>query len=223
MIKLKNVSKSYRAGAETRVILDDVSVEFPTGVSVGILGLNGSGKSTLLRIIGGVEASDHGTIEKDIRASWPIGFTGAIHQLMTGRENARFVARIYGKSPHKIAEFAEKFTELGTYFDLPLKTYSSGMKARLAFAVSMAAEFDCYLVDEVISVGDIRFNLKYRRAFRERAKGASVILASHNPQTIKDECEIAGVLHDGKFRLYDTVDIALTEYRNIALYSEDYR
>jgi capsular polysaccharide transport system ATP-binding protein len=221
VIELRNISKAYRAGTELHPVLDDISVTFPTGVSVGILGLNGAGKSTLLRIIGGVEAPDRGIVRKDVRVSWPIGFSGALHGLMTGRENARFVARIYGKSPDKIARFAEDFTELGIYFDMPVKTYSSGMRARLAFAVSMAAEFECYLVDEVIAVGDERFNHRYRRAFRTRTKGASIILATHNAQTLKQECEIAAVLNEGHLEMHESVDAALAAYREIAVYSED--
>lgn len=218
MIELRSISKRYNLGASYNLVLDDISVTFPTGVSVGILGLNGSGKSTLLRIIGGVELPDQGTVHKDVRVSWPIGFSGALHSLMTGRENAKFVARIYGKSTETITRFAQDFTELGPYFDMPVKTYSSGMRARLAFAVSMAAEFDCYLVDEVIAVGDERFNLRYRSAFRERTHGASVILASHNAQTIKQECDVAAVLLNGRLKMYNDVAVALAAYREMAVY-----
>ena len=215
MIKLEKVHKAYRVGGGRRVVLNDVSVEFPTGRSVGILGLNGAGKSTLLRLIGGVEPPDRGRITRDIRVSWPIGFSGGMHNSMTGRENARFIARIYGASPRKIEAFAEDFTELGVYFDMPVGTYSSGMKARLAFGVSMATEFDCYLVDEVTAVGDRRFNLKYRRAFRNRLKNASVVMVSHNPETIRMECDMAAILNRGKITMYDTVDEAMRVYTSL--------
>ncbi|MCP5149650.1 MAG: ABC transporter ATP-binding protein [Chromatiales bacterium] len=213
MIELRSVSKAYRAGNGLRVVLDDVSVVFPTGVSVGILGLNGAGKSTLLRIIGGVEPPDRGTVRRDVRISWPIGFSGGLHTTMTGRENVQFIARIYGAPVRRVERFAEAFAELGVYFDMPVRTYSSGMRARLAFAVSMAAEFDCYLVDEVMAVGDARFNARYRRAFKARREGASVIMVSHNPQTIIEECDIAAVLSRGKLEMYSSVDAAMTAYR----------
>ena len=130
MIELNRLCKAYKIGFESNLVLNDVSVTFPTGVSVGILGLNGAGKSTLLRIIGGSEPPDSGTVRKDIRVSWPIAFGGGFHPSLTGRENARFIARVYGEPSEKIERFTEEFTELGRYFDIPLKTYSSGMRAR---------------------------------------------------------------------------------------------
>ncbi len=217
MIQLDNLSKAYRVGSRWNQILDNVSATFPTGQNVGILGLNGAGKSTLLRLIGAVEPADGGTIRKDVRVSWPIAFNGAIHTNLTGRENARFIARIYGQSTRKVEQFAETFTELGPYFDMPAITYSSGMRARLAFAVSIAAEFDCYLVDEVTSVGDMRFTLKYRRAFRERLKNASLVMVSHNPNTIREYCDIGAILHRGKLQMFDTIAEAMEEYEQMAL------
>lgn len=214
MIELKDVTKAYRVGSKWRIVLDDVSFVFPTGVSVGVLGLNGAGKSTLLRLVGGIEPPDHGKIYRDVRVSWPIGFSGGLHRGMTGRENARFISRLYGGSPGKIERFTEEFTELGIYFDMPIKTYSSGMKARLAFAISMASEFDCYLVDEVIAVGDKRFNLKYRRAFRERLANATVIMVSHSAETIRQECDMGAILHNGQLELFESVDRALEIYEN---------
>ena len=214
MIELESVTKAYRAGSKWRMILDDVSIVFPSGASVGVLGLNGAGKSTLLRLIGGIEPPDYGKIHRDVRVSWPIGFAGGLHRGMTGRENARFIGRLYGGSPRKIEQFAEDFTELGIYFDMPVKTYSSGMKARLAFAISMASEFDCYLVDEVIAVGDKRFNLKYRRAFRQRLANATVIMVSHSPETIRSECDMGAILHNGQLELFDSIDRALAIYEN---------
>ena len=217
MIQLDNVSKAYRVGSRWNQVLDNVSATFPSGQNVGILGLNGAGKSTLLRVIGAVEPADCGTIQKDVRVSWPIAFSGAIHTNLTGRENARFVARIYGKSIKTVEQFAETFTELGPYFDMPANTYSTGMRARLAFAISIAADFECYLVDEITSVGDMRFTLKYRRAFRERLKKASLVMVSHNPQTIRDYCDIGAILHKGKLQMFDTIAEAMDEYEQIAL------
>ncbi len=217
MIQLDNISKAYRVGSRWNQVLDNVSATFPSGQNVGILGLNGAGKSTLLRIMGAVEPADAGTIRKDVRVSWPIAFSGAIHTNLTGRENARFVARIYGESIKKVERFAEKFTELGPYFDMPANTYSTGMRARLAFAISIAADFECYLVDEITSVGDMRFTLKYRRAFRERLKNASLVMVSHNPRTIREYCDIGAILHRGKLQMFDTIAEAMDEYEQIAL------
>ena len=217
MIQIDNLSKAYRAGSRWNLVLDDVSATFPTGQNVGILGLNGAGKSTLLRIIGAVEPADRGTIRKDVRVSWPIAFSGAIHTNLTGRENARFIARIYGQPITEVEQFAETFTELGPYFDMAANTYSTGMRARLAFAISIAAKFECYLVDEITSVGDMRFTLKYRRAFRERLKNASLVMVSHNPNTIKEYCDIGAILHRGKLRMFDTIDDAMSEYEQLAL------
>ena len=216
MIELNRLSKAYKVGSEWNLVLNDLSVTFPTGVSVGILGLNGAGKSTLLRIIGGAEPPDSGTVRKDVRLSWPIAFGGGFHASLTGRENARFIARVYGESTRKIERFAEEFTELGRYFDMPLKTYSSGMRARLAFAVSMACEFECYLVDEVTAVGDRRFSLRYREAFKERLKSASVIITSHNAETVRDYCSVGAILHQGNMQMFDSIDKALAAYGQLA-------
>ena len=215
VIELREISKSYRLGSGRHTVLDSVSAVFPTGKSVGILGVNGAGKSTLLRIIGGVEPPDRGTVRKDVRVSWPMGFSGGFSPNMTGRQGARFVARIYGESPRTVERFARDFAELGAYFDMPIRTYSSGMRARLAFAISFAVEFDCYLVDEVVAAGDARFNRKYRREFKERSRHASVILVSHNPEAIRAECDFAAVLTRGSLTLYETVDEAMDVYERL--------
>ena len=215
MIELRDISKSYRLGSGWNTVLDSVSAVFPTGKSVGILGVNGAGKSTLLRIIGGVEPPDQGMVRKDVRVSWPMGFSGGFSPNMSGRQGARFVARIYGESPRAVERFARDFAELGPYFDMPIRTYSSGMRARLAFAVSFAVEFDCYLVDEVIATGDARFSKKYRRVFKERARESSVILVSHNPEAIRAECDFAAVLTRGNLTLYESVDEAMDAYEQL--------
>ena len=215
MIELRDISKSYRLGSSWNTVLDSVSAVFPTGKSVGILGVNGAGKSTLLRIIGGVEPPDQGMVTKDVRVSWPMGFSGGFSPNMSGRQGARFVARIYGESPRAVERFARDFAELGPYFDMPIRTYSSGMRARLAFAISFAVEFDCYLVDEVIATGDARFSKKYRRVFKERARDSSVILVSHNPAAIRAECDFAAVLTRGSLTLYESVDEAMDVYEQL--------
>ena len=217
MIELNRLSKAYKVRQELNLVLNDVSMTFPTGVSVAILGLNGSGKSTLLRILGGAEPPDSGNVRKNVRVSWPIAFGGGFHPSLTGRENTRFIARVYGESSRKIERFAEEFTELGRYFDMPFKTYSSGMRARLGFAVSMACEFECYLVDEVTAVGDKRFNLRYREAFKERLKSASVIMASHNAETVRDYCSVGTILHHGNLEMFDSINKALAAYNQYTM------
>jgi capsular polysaccharide transport system ATP-binding protein len=217
MIELRQVSKAYKVGLESNQVLDNISVTFPTGVSVGVLGLNGAGKSTLLRIIGGTEPPDRGTVYKDVRVSWPIAFSGGFHASLTGRENTRFIARVYGESPSRFERFAEEFTELGPYFDMPLRTYSTGMRSRLAFAVSMACDFDCYLVDEITATGDKRFSRRYRQAFKERLKNASIIMVSHNTQTIREFCTVGAIIHRGDLELFDSLSKAMAAYNQYAL------
>lgn len=212
MIRLRNVSKRYRTSNGYRVVLDNVSVDFPVGASVGILGLNGAGKSTLIRILGDAEPPDSGFVECDQRISWPLGYAGGFQGNLTARENARFVARIYGESPHYVESFTREFSELGEYFDEPVKSYSAGMQARFAFSVSLACNFEYYLVDEALETGDARYREKFRMAFEERRANASVILVSHNEQTIRRNCDMAAILHEGGLTLYEDLQEALREY-----------
>ena len=193
-------------------MLDNVSVTFPVGKSVGILGLNGAGKSTLIRIIGDAEPPDSGHVERTGRVSWPLGYSGGFQPNLTARENARFVARIYGESTDYIEAFTKEFSELGDYFDVPLRSYSAGMRSRFAFSVSLACNFDYYLVDEALETGDARYKEKFRLAFEERRATASVILVSHNEQTIRRNCDMAAILHDGQLTLYDDLKDALQFY-----------
>jgi len=212
MIKLVNVTKRYRTAAGVNTILDDVTVTFPVGASVGILGMNGAGKSTLIRIIGDAEPADSGYIKREGRVSWPLGYTGGFQGNLTARENARFVARIYGESTEYIEAFTQEFSELGDYFDVPLRSYSAGMRSRFAFSVSLACNFDYYLVDEALETGDARYKEKFRLAFEERRATASVILVSHNEQTIRRNCDMAAILHDGQLTLYEDLKDALQFY-----------
>jgi len=212
VIRLVDVSKRYRTQAGHKVVLDKVNLEFPVGASVGILGLNGAGKSTLIRIIGRAEPPDSGRMECDQRVSWPLGYSGGFQGNLTARENARFVARIYGEDPRYIEAFTEEFSELGEYFDEPVKSYSAGMQSRFAFSVSLACNFEYYLVDEALETGDARYREKFRLAFEERRANASVILVSHNEQTIRRNCDMAAILHDGSLVLYEDLKEALYEY-----------
>lgn len=213
MIELRNVCKSYRTSSGFNHVLRDVSVVFPTGHSVGILGLNGAGKSTLIRLIGAAEPPDSGSVYRDSRVSWPLGYTGGFQGNLTARENCRFVARIYGETVEYVERFTDEFAELGDYFDMPLRNYSAGMRARFAFAVSLACDFDCYLVDEALETGDARYKEKFRRAFEERREGSSVILVSHNEQTIRRNCDMAAILHNGTIEMYDSVREAMQHYK----------
>jgi capsular polysaccharide transport system ATP-binding protein len=212
MISLTDVYKSYPTNAGRKVVLADVSAEFRACESIGVLGRNGAGKSTLLRILSGVEKPDSGNVARNGRVSWPIGFSGGFSPSLTGEENSRFVARIYGESHERVVTSAKAFAELGDYFRMPVRTYSSGMRARLAFALSMAIDFDIYLVDEVTAVGDKGFQEKCRRAFAERQARSSVIIVSHHLGTIKSYCKRCAVLSGGQLRIYDNVNEAARHY-----------
>lgn len=197
-------------------VLSDLSLTFPERANVGILGRNGAGKSTLLRIVSGVEQPDHGNIIRTGRVSWPLGFAGGFNGSLSGEENCRFVARIYGEDVDRVVGFAHEFSEIGNYFYMPVRTYSSGMRSRLAFGLSMAIDFSVYLVDEVTAVGDKPFQQKCRKAFEERQERSSIIMVSHSMDTIRQYCEKCAVLKNGIVRLFDSVEEA-TEIYNAGL------
>lgn len=182
---------------------------------MGILGLNGAGKSTLLRLICGSEAPDSGTVRRTSRVSWPIGFSGGFHGSLTGRENMRFTCRIYGADIKKVSDFVEDFSELGPYMDMPISTYSSGMKSKLAFGLSMAIGFDFYLIDEGYAVGDASFREKAQRLFAERRKSSTLLVIAHSTSVIKKNCDNAAILKDGKLQLFPSLDVALTTYKGM--------
>jgi capsular polysaccharide transport system ATP-binding protein len=180
MITLDRVSKTYRAGQGRRVVLNDANVEFPTGSNIGILGANGAGKSTLIRLLAGSELPDRGKIRRQGRVSFPLGYGGTFHGSLSGRENIAFIARIYGAYLKDTESYVAEFAELGEYFDMPVNTYSAGMRASLAFGACLAVDFDIYLIDEVTEIGDERFRRKCAAAFRERA---SAPISSWSPIT----------------------------------------
>jgi capsular polysaccharide transport system ATP-binding protein len=212
VIALENVSKVYPTLSGINVVLDDVSFTFPPRTNIGILGKNGAGKSTLLRIIAGTEQPDTGKVRRLGAVSWPIGFSGGFNASLSGEENCRFVARIYGAEIDEVVGFTMEFAELGEYFQMPVRTYSSGMRARLAFGLSMAIEFDAYLVDEVTAVGDASFQEKCRKEFEARRSRSSVIIVSHNLRTVRDYCEHCAVLKGGKLLGFDSVEAARSAY-----------
>jgi capsular polysaccharide transport system ATP-binding protein len=212
VIELSDVTKSYQTRSGSNVVLDRISFTFPARTNIGILGKNGSGKSTLLRVIAGTEQPDSGTIRWGGLVSWPIGFSGGFNGSLSGEENCRFVARIYGADIDEVVGFTMDFSELGEYFHMPVRTYSSGMRSRLAFGLSMAIQFDAYLVDEVTAVGDANFQAKCRKAFEERSDRSSVIIVSHQMNTVRAYCERCAVLKNGKLLVFDSVDAASREY-----------
>jgi len=215
MIAFDNVTKSYRTREGSKVILDAATFEFRSGHNVGILGMNGAGKSTLLRLIAGAEPPDSGEIRRHARISFPLGFTGTFHPHLTGRENATFMARIYGERVRRVVDFVFDFSELGPYFDMPLQTYSSGMAAKLAFGISLAIDFDVYLVDEVTEVGDARFRRKSAQAFRDRMSRSDIIMVSHNSNTIRTYCDTGAVLANSGLSFYDSLHEAMMGYRRL--------
>ena len=214
MIALRQITKAYRTSHGVNVVLNRLSAEFQERRNVGIIGRNGAGKSTLMRLISGSEWPDSGTVERRGRVSWPVGFSGGFSGSLTGAENARFVARIYGMPVDRVLKFAEEFSELGQYFDMPVKTYSSGMRARLAFSLSMAIDFDVYLVDEVTAVGDAQFQRKCRLAFDERRNRSTLIIVSHDMETIRNYCDSCAVLKQGKLLFCDSIDEAQRIYES---------
>jgi capsular polysaccharide transport system ATP-binding protein len=215
MIELSNVYKYYRSHGHTKVILDHVSFNYVSGRSYGILGVNGAGKSTLIRILAGTELPNGGRVRRRARISWPIGFTGGLHPMLTGRENVQFVARIYGADVRRVTTFVEDFAEIGAYIDVPISVYSSGMIARLAFGLSIAIDFDCYLIDEITAVGDARFAQRCKAEFERRKKNSDIIMVSHSMTTIQDYCNCGMVLAGGRMYVFSDVNDAIELYKKI--------
>ncbi|SFR42915.1 capsular polysaccharide transport system ATP-binding protein [Yoonia tamlensis] len=221
MIWLDRVTKLYRTPLGQRMVLNDASYHFEPGHNYGILGANGSGKSTLVRLISGAEAPTSGRVVRQANVSFPLGFSGTFNSYLTGRQNAVFVARVYGANVARVLEFVWDFAELGTFFDMPLNTYSSGMRARFGLGVSLAIDFDVYLIDEVTEVGDKRFRAKSQAAFRERALTSDVILVSHNLQTVRAYCDRALVLQNGELTPFDSVEDAIAVHVENQKYASD--
>lgn len=215
MIKLDNVTKYYKTAAHRRYILRNQSMHFTAGRSYGLLGVNGAGKSTTLRLIAGAELPNSGRIRRQVRVSWPLGFANGLNPMLSGKENLKFVARAYGEDFNRVFRFVAEFAEIGSYLNEPLRTYSSGMAARFAFGLSMAIEFDCYLVDEITAVGDSNFQRRCREAFRARREKSDVIIISHDMSTIKDYCDVALVLIDGIMVQFDNVEDGIATYMRL--------
>jgi capsular polysaccharide transport system ATP-binding protein len=212
MISCENLYKSYPAGHGRKEVLKGVNLTIGKQERVALLGRNGAGKSTLIKQIGGVELPDRGRVIRKMTNSWPIGFNGGFQGSLTGYDNARFIARIYGRTYSDLIDFIEDFTELGGSLRMPVKTYSSGMRARLAFALSLAIEFDCYLIDEVILVGDKNFQQKCNTELFEKRSDRAMIIASHDMDIISDLCDRGIVIHDGTVTAYDEIAEAVAVY-----------
>jgi capsular polysaccharide transport system ATP-binding protein len=215
VIALDGVAKAYPTAGGRKIVLEDATAAFAPGHNFGILGANGSGKSTLIRLLAGSEMPDRGTIRREARVSFPLGFGGTFHGDLGGRENVAFIARVYGADVKATVRFVEEFAELGEYFDMPVNTYSAGMRARLAFGACLAIDFDVYLIDEVTEIGDERFRRRCAAAFRERLRRSDIILATHNSQTIRQYCDRGAILADGRLELFDDVASAFDRYRRM--------
>lgn len=217
MIKISNLYKRYnsRDGREAPWVLQDINLTIPQNVSVGLLGRNGAGKSTLLRLIAGMDNPEKGTVQRHCRVSWPIGLAGGFQGSMTGRQNVKFVARVHGaeiNEIYRIIQKVEEFSELGAAFDRPIKTYSSGMRSRLSFGLSLAFDFDVYLSDEATAVGDRAFRAKASKAFKNKVGQASLIIVSHAEGILKDLCQAGIYLKDGQAQWYDDINDAIAAY-----------
>lgn len=218
MIELYNVTKYYKTANRKKYILKNVTKTIPGGVNVGILGRNGAGKSTLLRMLGGIDFPNEGIIMSPNSFSWPMGLTGGFQGSMTGRQNVKFVCRIYGKSNYEIEqsiEFVREFAEIGDYFDMPIKTYSSGMKSRLSFGLSLVFDFDYLIIDETLSVGDKNFQEKSKKALRKKIENCNILLVSHSMPVLKELCDVGIVVHGGQMYYIDDIEEAIKTYNKI--------
>lgn len=215
MIRVENLTKGFWVQGKFRAVIDNMSFTFPDKKSLALLGRNGAGKSTLLQMIAGTIRPTSGRIYREGAISWPIGGASSFHKNMTGAQNTRFLARVYGVDTDALAEFVHEFSELGPHFHKPLRHYSSGMRSRLAFGVAMGIPFETYLVDEVTAVGDARFKAKARALFRDRIKSSGAILVSHSMADAKNYCDSGLVLNEGQLEYYEDVYEAIWRYKQL--------
>lgn len=216
MIRIEDLTKFYPSELGRQYVFSDLTFTFPEGKNVALLGSNGAGKSTLFRILAGSEYPNRGKVVTDLALSWPVALTTGIHSKMTGRENTRFIGRVNGVA--NLDEYEEKvkaFAELGVKYDLPVQTYSSGMRSRLAFGCCIAIDFDVYLIDEATSVGDQKFRKKAKQALLDKTKQASVIMVSHDMKEIREFCDSAVILHEGELTFYEDLEEGLEVYEKL--------
>ena len=212
MIRLERLTKRYRLRGFTKTVLQDVGLVVRRGDALGICGANGAGKSTLMRLMGGVERPTSGRVIRTMSVSWPLGYGSCFQSSLTGADNARFIARIYRRDPARLIEFVERFAELGPFLRQPVRTYSAGMQARLAFAISLAIDFDCYLVDEITAAGDARFRERSAAALAERSATRTLVMVSHDPDTLRRYCRTGAVVENGGVRMFGTVEEAIRHH-----------
>ncbi|USI72363.1 ABC transporter ATP-binding protein [Sphingomonas morindae] len=217
MIRADNVTKHYHIGKSTKVVFTDLNFALSKGESVGICGANGAGKSTLLRLLAGVEKPTRGRVTRSMLTSWPLGLSSCFQSSLTGADNARFISRIYKRDERELLDFVDDFAQLGAYLYQPVSTYSAGMQARLAFGISLAIEFECYLVDEVTGAGDERFRARSEEALHTRRKSASLIMTSHDPGTLRAYTTRGAVLYGGTLVLYDSIEEACDVHHRLQL------
>ena len=215
MIRFEQLHKSFRAGSGRKVIVRNLDLVLPTGKSLALLGRNGAGKSTLLQMVAGTIRPDRGRIVSDGTISWPVGLGGAVHRDLTGAQNIRFIARIYGVDTEQLAVFVEDFAELGRHFHMPVRNYSSGMRSRLTFGAAMGIRFDTYLVDEVTAVGDAAFRRKSRAVFRERMKTSGAIMVSHEMGQVREFCDAGLVLEQGELWYFEDLEEAIALHQKL--------
>jgi capsular polysaccharide transport system ATP-binding protein len=215
MISVSRLTKEIHSSIGRRRIIDDISFDVGPGEKIAVLGRNGAGKSTLVKIIGGVEAKTSGHIHRGLRMSWPLGFSGGLGLEMTGIDNVRFIARLYGRPSEQMIAFVDDFAELGRQMFLPVKYYSSGMHTRLAFALTLAVDFECFLIDEVLAVGDHRFHQKCHDALFVKRRDCAMIMVSHDTQILRSYCNKALVLKNGRGRVFDDLDFAIRIYQSL--------
>jgi len=215
MISFVNLCKSYSLGHSRKVIVDNLTLTLPPGKSLALLGRNGAGKSTLLGMVAGSIQPDSGRILSAGTISWPVGLGGSLHREMTGAQNVRFLARVYGVDTEELEDFVADFAELGSHFHMPVRSYSSGMRSRLAFGASMGIRFDTYLVDEVTAVGDARFRKKSRTVFRDRMAQSGAILVAHDLNALRDYCDAGLILENGRLYVFDDLDEAITVHKRL--------
>jgi capsular polysaccharide transport system ATP-binding protein len=216
MLELQHITKSYPTPQGRRYVFRDLSFCFPVGANVGLIGRNGAGKSTLLRILGGIDMPDSGHVRTQSRLSWPVGLSGGFLTTLSARENVEFVCRIqgaHGRDMRLKVDFVRDFAEIGEYFDLPMKSFSSGMRSRVAFGLSMAFDFDYYLIDEVMAVGDAQFRKKSQDVLKERLARANLILTSHNMADIRQYCNFVVLVDRGNTVLFDDVEAGIRRYQ----------
>ncbi|MEQ9674145.1 MAG: ABC transporter ATP-binding protein [Roseovarius indicus] len=215
MIRFENLTKSFWIRGRQKVVIDNLNLTLPSGRSLGLLGRNGAGKSTLLQIIAGTMSADSGRIVSDGSISWPVGLAGAIHRELTGAENVKFLARIYGVDTEELIEFVQDFAELGDFFNMPVRSYSSGMRSRLAFGASMGIHFDTYLVEEVTAVGDARFKRKSQEVFKDRMSRSSAIVVNHSMPGLRQFCDSGLVLENGGVTYFEDLEEAITYHNDL--------